>query len=143
MTEHPRYSRTPTGFLMVLRQGDNVLTWLERLMIAEAIPSATITGFGFAGRIVFGFFDFEKKDYRPKAFDDLEVANLTGTLAWKDGRPAIHAHGVAGDREFRAFGGHLLELEVGRGSMEIDVEVMPTRLQRSLDPTIGANVLQL
>jgi predicted DNA-binding protein with PD1-like motif len=143
MVEPKRYIPTPVGFLMVLRQGDDVFARLEALMRSEMIPSACIGGLGFAGRVTFGFFDYEKKEYRPKTMHDLELTNLTGTLAWKDGEPSIHAHGTAGDDSFRTFGGHLLALEVGRGSLEIIVTVIPTRLERAVDPGIGANVLQL
>jgi hypothetical protein len=128
---------------MVLRQGDNVFAQLEALMRGEMIPSACISGLGFAGGVTFGFLDYEKKEYRPKAMCDVELTNLTGTLAWKDGEPSIHAHGTAGDDSFLTFGGHLLALKVGRGSLEVIVTVIPTRLERAVDPGIGANVLQL
>lgn len=75
--------------------------------------------------------------------ENLELTSLTGTLAWKDGEPAVHLHGTAGDDSFRTFGGHLLALEVGRGSLEISVLLIPTRLERAEDPGIGVNVLQL
>jgi len=143
MTDHKRYIPTPNGYLMVLRQGDDVFARLEALMRDEKIPAATIAGFGFLRTATFGYFDFETKEYRPKTFNDLELTNLTGTLAWKEGKPAIHAHGVAGDESFRTFGGHVLSLEVGRGSLEISVVVIPTRLERAVDAEIGANVLQL
>lgn len=143
MSDHRRHIATPTGFLMVLRQGDDVFARLEALMREEAIRSAVISGFGFAGKVTFGFFDFEASDYRPRTMENLELANMTGTLAWKEGKPSVHAHGVAGDSGFRTFGGHLLALEVGRGSLEISVTVIPTRLERALEPGIGANVLQL
>lgn len=143
MSERARYMPTPTGFLMVLRQGDDVLARLEALMQDEAIPAATLSGFGFAHRVSFGFFDFAAKAYRPRTMQDLEVTNLTGTLAWKEGKPAIHAHAAAGDASFRTFGGHLLALEVGRGSFELAITVLPRRLERAVDPDVGANVLQL
>lgn len=143
MPEPRRYIPTPAGFLMVLRQGDDVLARLEALMRDEAIPAATLSGFGFVHKATFGFFDFSLKEYRPRTMQDLELTNLTGTLAWKEGRPAVHLHAVAGDADFRAFGGHVLALEVGRGSLEIAVAVIPHRLERALDPGIGANVLQL
>jgi predicted DNA-binding protein with PD1-like motif len=143
MPAAPRSIQTPGGFLMVLRQGDDVFARLEALMLEETIPSAFFTGFGFAGKVVFGFYDYDSQTYRPGAFDNLELTNMTGTLAWKEGRPSVHAHGVAGDSQFRTFGGHLLSLEVGRGSMEICITVLPTRLDRAVDPVIGANVLQL
>lgn len=143
MSEPKRYIPIPTGFLMVLRQGDDVFARLEALMRDEAIPAAVINGFGFVGKATFGFFDYETKQYRPKTMMDLELTNLTGTLAWKDGEPALHLHGTAGDDSFRSFGGHLLALQVGRGSLEISVLLIPTRLERAVDPGIGANVLQL
>ncbi|MDT3378462.1 DNA-binding protein [Labrys neptuniae] len=143
MLEHRRYIQTPDGYFMVLRQGDDVFARLEALMKEEAVPAAGFVGFGFLRQATFGFFDFDNKAYRPKTIENLELANMTGTLAWKDGEPAIHAHGVAADSTFQTFGGHLLALEVGRGSLEIHVSVFPTRLERALDPSIGANVLQL
>ncbi|WP_245314486.1 PPC domain-containing DNA-binding protein [Labrys sp. WJW] len=143
MIEHKRYIQTPDGYFMVLRQGDDVFARLEALMKEKAVPAASFVGFGFLRQATFGFFDFDDKAYRPKTIENLELANMTGTLAWKDGKPAIHAHGVAADDNFHAFGGHLLALEVGRGSLEIRVSVFPTRLERALDPAIGANVLQL
>ncbi|MBD8736252.1 PPC domain-containing DNA-binding protein [Sphingomonas sp. CFBP 13706] len=128
---------------MVLRQGDDVLARLETLMREEGIPSASISGFGFVASARFGFFDFERGDYDPRKFEDLEIVGFSGTLAWMDGRPSIHAHASGGDREFRVVGGHVLALTVGRGSFEITVTVHADRLQRRIDPSIGAKVLLL
>ncbi|WP_032998613.1 PPC domain-containing DNA-binding protein [Rhizobium leguminosarum] len=128
---------------MVLRQGDDVLARLETLMVDEDIPSAMLSGFGFAGQITFGFFDFEAREYMPKSYENVEVTNLTGSLAWKDGKPLPHLHATAGNASFEAVGGHLLALEVGRGSMELYVTILPNRLERATDASIGANVLQL
>ncbi|WP_157814306.1 PPC domain-containing DNA-binding protein [Rhizobium sullae] len=49
------------------------------------------------------------------------MARLNGTIAWKDGNPSVHAHAMAADASFSAVGGHLLQLEVGTGSMEITI----------------------
>jgi hypothetical protein len=143
MSERKRYVPTPQGFFMVLRRGDNVFARLEALTRDENIASAMILGFGFASKATFGFYDFEAKDFRPKTLEQLELTNLTGSLAWKEGKPSVHAHGTATDDSFSAYGGHLLALEVGRGSMEINVTVLPMRLERLVEPDIGANVLQL
>nr|WP_246709917.1 PPC domain-containing DNA-binding protein [Rhizobium laguerreae] len=68
---------------------------------------------------------------------------MTGSLAWKDGKPLPHLHATAGNASLEAVGGHLLALEVGRGSMELYVTILPNRLERATDASIGANVLQL
>ncbi|WP_246798858.1 MULTISPECIES: PPC domain-containing DNA-binding protein [Rhizobium] len=143
MAEQKRYISIPDGFLMVLRQGDDVLACLGALMVDEDIPSAMLSGFGFAAQITFGFFDFEAREYKPKSYENVEVTNLTGSLAWKDGKPLPHLHATAGNASFEAVGGHLLALEVGRGSMELYVTILPNRLERATDASIGANVLQL
>lgn len=143
MNEPRRSIKTPTGFLLVLRQGDDVMARLEDLMRDEDIPSAWIQGFGFVSHARLGFFDFERGDYDPGEFEQIEITSMTGTLAWKNGKPAIHAHASGGDRGFGVIGGHVLGLVVGRGSFEINVTVLATRLERRLEPEIGANVLQL
>jgi len=143
MTDAKRHIPTPTGFLMVLRQGEDVLARLEALMREEAIPSASIAGFGFAKHARFGFFDFERGDFVPGDFSELEITGLMGTLAWKDGSPSVHAHAAGGDRRFGIVGGHVLALVVGRGSFEITVTVHDRRLERARDAALGADVLQL
>lgn len=137
-----RYVPTPTGFLVVLRQGDNVFAHLERLADAEALPSASFTGLGFV-HATFGFWDAQRQMFDPKTFRDVELGSMVGSIAWKEGKPSIHAHGVAAGRDFRAYGGHLLDLEVGTGSVEITVLRHDRRLARALDSCIGANVLGL
>lgn len=138
-----KYMKTPTGYLMVLRHGDNVLQNLERLAQSEQIPSASFTGIGFMSEATFGFYDFGRKEFDPKTFRNVEMANMTGSIAWKDGKPSIHAHGTVTDGSFVAAGGHLLGLTVGTGSCEITLVVHPQRLERFVDPEIEANVLGL
>lgn len=138
----PKYIRTPAGFLLVLHPGDNVLHELEQLAIKEQIPSASFTGFGFV-HPTFGFWDAAKKDYNPKSFRDTELASMTGSIAWKADKPALHMHGVVTDKNFVAYGGHILALEVSTGSVEITVVVNPKRLTRETDESTGAAVLKL
>lgn len=137
-----RYTRTPSGYLMVLRHGDDVLESLKQLATKERVRGASFTGLGYARTATFGFYDFKTESYLPRTFDSVEVASLTGTIAWKDDEPSIHAHGVVSDAEFQAQGGHLLDLMVGTGSMEITVTLHDKPLERKKDPDIGADVLE-
>jgi predicted DNA-binding protein with PD1-like motif len=100
-----RFIKTPTGYLMVLLQGDNLFVQLKALMESEQIPSASFSAFGFARLAAFGFFDFVKKQYDPGSFENVEMASITGTLAWKDSKPSVHAHGVACDKRFAVMSG--------------------------------------
>lgn len=138
--EVARYTKVPAGYLMVLRQGDNILKEIETLATTENIPSATFTGMGFVN-ITFGFFDFKTKKYDPKDFKDMELASLTGSVAWQNGKPSIHAHGVVTGKDFMAYGGHILSGTVSTGSVEIMVTVHDKKLERILEQPLGANVL--
>lgn len=137
------YLRTPAGYLMVLTEGDDLFAQLTALMEAEHVPAASFTAFGFAGKVTFGFFDFDARTYRPGEYLDHEMTGINGTLAWQDGKPSIHAHGVGGGPDFAVVGGHLLALTVGRGSLEVTLTLHDRRLERREEPSIGANILRL
>jgi predicted DNA-binding protein with PD1-like motif len=141
--ESARYVKTPTGYLMVLRQGDDVLASLEKLAAEEKIPSASISGIGFLKDVTFGFYHFGKKQFQPKDFHDVEMAGMTGSIAWKDGKPSVHAHASVAGPDFQAVGGHILAAKVGTGSAEITVIAHDKKLERKVDPGLGVNVLQL
>ena len=140
--EIKRYAKVPAGYIMVLRQGDDILKELETFAETEAIPAASFTGMGFVN-IKFGFFNFETKNYDPKEFEGVELSGMNGTIAWQKGKVSIHAHGVVTDKNFNAFGGHILSGTVGTGSVEIMITVHNDKLERKFEDGIGANVLNI
>lgn len=138
----PEYIKVPTGYLMVLREGDNILERIKNLAVQEQIPSANFSAMGFVN-ITFGFFNFKTKTYKPGTFRNVELASMTGSIAWQSDSVSIHAHGVATGEDFAAHGGHILEATVGTGSVEILVTVHDILLQRHREDPPDANVLQL
>ncbi len=136
----PRYAKVPAGYLMVLRQGDDILKEIEALAVKENIPSANFTGMGFV-TMTFGFFDFKTKKFDPKEFKDMELAGMHGTIAWQAGKPSVHAHGTVTGKDFLAYGGHILSGTVGTGSVEILVTVHDKQFERIKEQKLGANVL--
>lgn len=135
-----RYIKVPEGYLMVLLQGDAIFKEIEAFAKAENIPSANFTGMGFVN-MTFGFFDFKKRKFDPKEFKDMELASMNGTIAWQKGKVSVHAHGIVTDKNFNAFGGHILDGTVGTGSVEIMILVHDQTLERKHEDYIGANVL--
>ena len=141
--EVKRYIKTPTGYLMVLRQGDNILEQLESFAKKEKIPSANFMGMGFVKKVKFGFFNAKEKKFDDKDFFDMEIASLTGSIAHQEGKISIHTHAVVGDKTFSTFGGHVLAAEVGTGSAEITIIVHDQKFERKFEKDLGANVLNL
>ncbi|MDR6762150.1 hypothetical protein J2Y38_002361 [Flavobacterium sp. 2755] len=74
-SEKCRYTKTTYGYLMVLREGDNVLNLIENLAREQQIPSANFTGIGFAQEVIFGFYDFNQKKFHPKTFNKVEMGS--------------------------------------------------------------------
>ena len=138
-----RYTKTASGYLMVLREGDDVIASIENLAKEKQIPSGNFTGIGFAQEATFGFFDFNEKKFHPKTFYKVEMGSLTGSIAWEGAKPSLHIHGVGTNDKFEANGGHILSLKVGTGSMEIYITTNPDKLERKMEMPLGANVLQL
>ncbi|RUT72208.1 DNA-binding protein [Flavobacterium cupreum] len=138
-----KYVKTDGGYLMVLREGDDVLASIEDLVKEKQIPSANFTGIGFAQEVTFGFYDFNEKKFHPKTFYKVEMGSLTGSIAWSEAKPSLHIHGVATDDKFAAYGGHILGLKVGTGSMEVYITLNTEKMERKVEYPLGANVLQL
>ncbi|MDA6068317.1 DNA-binding protein [Flavobacterium sp. AC] len=138
-----RYVKTAAGYLMVLRESDNVIESIEKLVREEKIPSGNFTGIGFAQEVTFGFYDFNLKKFNPKTYNKVEMGSLTGSIAWNGDKPSLHIHGVATDDKFSAYGGHILALKVGTGSMEVYITVNTEKLERKIEQPLNANVLQL
>ncbi|MEO6176426.1 MAG: PPC domain-containing DNA-binding protein [Flavobacterium circumlabens] len=141
--ENCNYIKTASGYIMVLREGADVLAAIENLVLEKQIPSGNFTGIGFAQEVTFGFYDFNEKKFNPKTFHKVEMGSLTGSIAWSDAKPSIHMHGVATDDQFDAYGGHILALKVGTGSIEVYITLNKQKLERKVEFPLGANVLQL
>jgi predicted DNA-binding protein with PD1-like motif len=73
----------------------------------------------------------------------VELASMQGSIAWQDGKVSLHTHGVVTDKDFKAYGGHLLNAVVGTGSVEILVTVHDKKLERVMEQPLGANVLHI
>lgn len=82
--EPVRYTKVSQGYLMVLRQGDDIFKQLEAFAKAENIPSANFTGMGFASSVTFGFFNFQTKKYEQQEFQKVEIATLAAALQKKE-----------------------------------------------------------
>lgn len=137
----PGYIRTANGYLMVLRQGQDVLEEIKQLAKNEKINGASFSGFGFVSA-TFGYFDNRTKQYNPKPITG-ELASLTGSIAWNADTVSLHTHAVVTDSTFQGYGGHLLNAIVGTGSVELIITPTGKSLGRKIEQPLGANVLQL
>jgi uncharacterized protein len=130
-------------FVVVLETGEEAVEALLAFVTRERIGAAQIVAIGAFSDAVIGYFDWEKKDYRPNSFvEQLEVASLLGDVAMsRDGKPAVHVHVVLGRRDGTAVAGHLLSGHV-RPTLEVILTESPAHLQKIHDPQSGLALIR-
>lgn len=120
-------------FALVFDTGDEAISGIGDFARRHGVSGAFFQGIGAFSRATLAYFDFTILDYRRIPVDEqVEVVSLAGSIAEKEGKPAIHAHAVIGDSSGAAKGGHLIE-GVVRPTLELFVTATPTRLERRLD----------
>jgi uncharacterized protein len=131
------------SFVVVMDTGDEVTGCLLQFAKEHRLSAAEFTGLGAFQDVVLGYFDWQKKDYeRIPVREQVEVLNLTGNVALKDGEPKLHPHVVVGKADGSAHGGHLLEAHV-RPTLEVIVTESAAHLQRRSDPETGLALIRL
>ena len=84
-----------------------------------------------------GYFDVVKKEYLRATFPgSFELVSLTGSIAWSDGEPVVHAHACIGAPDCTVRAGHLFGGTVSVTG-EIFLNLNTTTLNRDTDPNFG------
>ncbi len=114
---------------------------LRDLARAEKIPWAAMTGLGKVSEVTLAFFDSRAKRYIDTVFaEELELASMTGDIAWLGEEPAVHAHGVFSRRDCTTVGGHIMR-GVASATVEVMLSVGQKRVERRPDERVGLNLL--
>jgi len=129
-----KYRKTEDSIYLVrLEKGDKVISSLTSLANELEINSAVITGIGAVKDPHIGYFVVKQKRYIEKRYEgNFELLSMKGNIAVKEGKPFCHIHVMFSDAEFKAFGGHLLEMVV-TVTMEIVIIPLKINLERTRD----------
>lgn len=129
-------------FILRLSLGEKLMETLRRFVVERRIGAGVIRGLGASRSAELAFYLMDEKRYDPiPVAGYTEVVSLMGNISWKEGgEPMVHLHSALSRRDGSTVAGHVLEIEVG-ATMEIDLEVLPGRLSRKLDPEIGLPLL--
>ena len=96
------------GFVGRLSHGADLLSELTTLCSEKDVPFGRVEAIGAVQKARIGFYNQSKREYEFITLDQpLEIMNLTGNVSLKDDKPMVHAHITLGDRDGKAYGGHL------------------------------------
>jgi len=92
-----------------IRNHAEVVKALRTFCADQGISSGTIDGLGAVSELELHFFDSRMKRHENTVLrKQMEIADLTGNILMKDGRPFLHMHVTAGRADCSAVAGHLL-----------------------------------
>ncbi|HEX3754339.1 MAG TPA: PPC domain-containing DNA-binding protein [Rhizomicrobium sp.] len=131
-------------WVAVLDSGEEAKKAILDLARRENIRAASFVALGAFRKAVVGYFDWEKKEYRPIPIDSqVEVITLVGDIAENEkGEPDLHAHTVLGLPDGSTRGGHLLEGHV-RPTLEITISETPAHLKRRMHSDIHVALIDI
>ena len=136
------YKRYDNAIVLRLDPNEDIVQSLLHLAAKEDIALAIISGLGAIDDFTVGVFDTKKKIYHSNHFEGaFEIVSLTGTLTRQEGKPYLHVHLSAGDKDGKVFGGHLNSANVS-ATAEIVVSLIPGAVEREFSDTIGLNLMK-
>jgi hypothetical protein len=112
--------------IVVLSREEDIIEMIKETCKKHKIKTAIIlSGIGQLKKVKLGYFK-EKDNYTPQEFvSPLELLSLSGNICKDKDKHILHLHGVYGDEEKRAFGGHLIE---GKVSVTAEIAILKTDL---------------
>lgn len=129
-------------YLLRFDRGEEVIAALAAFAAREHIGGAAFSAIGAAEKIVISFYHGRLKQYEDMVIkDELEIASLSGNIAWKEGEVVVHAHGLFSDRNMKSFGGHVKKCVVSF-ACEVSVSVFSKKIERAHDTVTGLNLLK-
>ncbi|MEM4535932.1 MAG: DUF296 domain-containing protein [Nitrososphaerota archaeon] len=133
-----KYKRIDNRIIVRLDPGDEIIKCLEEIRSVEKI-NGFFFGIGTVNYLKLGFYDFEKRGYVEKLINkNLEVTSLIGNI----GVDRIHAHITVTDRDYNAYGGHLIEGKVS-GTLEIIILEVGVELATRTSNVTGGKMVDI
>jgi hypothetical protein len=130
-------------YVLVADPGEDAVTALGDFARGQGLTAASLTGVGaFSGATV-GWFDRERKEYRPVPVpEQCELLSLLGDIALGADGPQVHVHAVLGLSDGSVRGGHLLAGEVWP-TLEVIAREAPATLRKTSRPEIGLALIDI
>ncbi len=125
-----------------LEKGEDLLESLAALAKKYEMVSGFFNAIGALSEANIGF--FEKGEYKSIKLElDLELVSCIGNISYREGELVVHAHIVVGDKEGKAFGGHVLNGCIVSVTCEIFLIEINQRIRRTEDKATGLFLLDL
>ncbi len=128
-------------YVLKLDRGEELVAMIKQFCATNGITGGFFVGLGATSYLKMAWYNLETKKYEEKEYDEtLEIANLTGNIAFLANDLIIHVHGSFSNRNLDAIAGHVSQLVVG-GACEIKFDKFDAKFSRAYDEQTGLNLL--
>lgn len=136
------YRRFGNKYIIRINPEQNLVSTLQKFCESKKIMLGSISGIGSLNSVTLGFFNPNTKEYQQKTFKEpLEMANLTGNIVEKDGKPLLHLHATVAGDNYKAMAGHVVEAQVSL-TAEIIIETIKGNVYKEFDKKTGLNLFK-
>lgn len=123
---------------------EDLIDAITKLVKTYNFKAGLLNCIGAFKKFTIGYFDLDKKEYKLETFDEnVELVSCLGNIAYKNGKPIIHAHVSVGRPDFSIIGGHLSQPSIISVTGEIYILEIDQKLNRSLDPQFNLSLLNI
>ena len=137
------YEKIGAAYVVRLEIGEELVTSLAALCRQENIRLASVSGIGATDDCDMSVYDIQDKRYYNNSFQGAyEITALSGNVTRMNDDPYLHLHITIGDREGRAYAGHLNRALISV-TAEIILHTYEGEVTRFQDEATGLNLLGL
>lgn len=128
-------------YVLKIDRGEELVEQINSFSVAQQIKAGFFVGLGASSYLKLAWYNLETKKYEEKEFTEtMEIAGLTGNIAYLSDQMIVHVHGSFSDRSLSAVAGHVTKLVIG-GACEIMLIKFDTEFKRLYDSATGLNLL--
>jgi len=128
-------------YILRLDRGEEFIETLIRFAENEGINAAWFSAIGASDDAELAYYNRQTKEFFPKMFTEpLEIVNISGNIALKEGNTIVHAHGILGNKEMQLFGGHINKLIISTIA-EVTLTKLEGEIRKVYSEEIGLNIM--
>ena len=138
-----KFKKVDSKYLVKVSKGERIVEAIIKFCRENGIKSGAFYGIGALNHVELMVYHADRRGYSTKTIDgDMEILNITGNVAFLDGKHMVHAHITLSDTDLQAIGGHLKEGIVS-GTLELVFTDFNVELNRKPDSETGLNILDI
>lgn len=129
-------------YILRIDRDEEFIESVKKFCKEERIDAGYFSVIGATEDAELAYYNRETREFSSKNFkESLEIVNVTGNIAVKDGEVIVHAHGVLSNKDMQTFGGHVNKLVISTIA-EVILTKLEGEIRKAYSDEIGLNIME-